>query len=291
MILTTTNISFICVGSYPFSTHHPTLIRSYNSRTHPTTGNWTIVEAAIASCALSGPVSIGGQEYNHATGEGRNPANFAIEEAIQQFSVNGNLCCVVSVGAAKGGELKFTDKHTEFARESIADCESVHGNIEKIQVAGIQGGFNRFYYRFSDFLSPANCRIQNQEQGIASSGSYLKDQTVTSNMDTVVALLISKVSQYPLVTLLHYPSSMSEKPLPNVRLSRSSLIHSFVERSKILTKMKEDLLASELIGEHFVGVLTGFGGVGKTQLALKFAEEFHKMSVCYSYCFPSLICL
>jgi hypothetical protein len=263
---------------------HP--IRSYRIR-GAQSPSCTILQAACACVASPDtfyPVAIGvgpkrAQLIDAMVGCA-NPAKELLRDAQDVFGEDAEVATIVSIGAGKGN-VRLVFEHgrevgiSDGLRRGIVMCEQVHEDLRtRFQKTTI-------YHRFN----------VEQEMGIhpdivlAHLSAYLRKAATSARVDSAVESIrrrptgeklrdISKREMH--ATVRNSPSVDLITPIEIALKPRPSLVKNFVGREDILEAMRRTHLTgrSTKPPDTSITVLSGMGGAGKTQTALKFALEF-----------------
>ncbi|KAG8724461.1 hypothetical protein FRC09_018390 [Ceratobasidium sp. 395] len=234
----------------------PTCLRTYTTDTS-SLPDCTIVEAICSSFAVAGlfkPMHVaepGGITSTYVGLSSFNPMVQLLNEAASLFQ-NEQLACVLSIGAAQ-------------RQASATECERV---AQEMQVRFM----NRpgHYFRLSVNQGMEDIKTidwDKRSQGTAHARTYL---SVSENNSTMAGIARAVIERSKGVPTMHIRGSIPEasSTAPTIKLCPppSPL---FVGRGDLLSQIERCL--GDAQGRR-VCVVHGLGGVGKTQLALKYVE-------------------
>jgi hypothetical protein len=240
----------------------------------------TIIEAVRATLASAGilpPVFIGPKGREEAVmGAGNgfaNPIREVIKEAYHVFGAKAKVSCVLSLGSGFRGVVALNDGKN-IAQGASVDCERVAQEVKeslarwnvyyRLSVDRGLEGWRPFVARFGAMKSHVDDylgRDADMDKCIAAStkaGSISMERICESTH---------------LRYLFSYPVDD-----PKVRETRSRhgippLSAYFVMRKKPMSAIIAGLINWDASTQRIM-VISGLGGIGKTQLALKFAHDF-----------------
>ncbi|KAG8708122.1 hypothetical protein FRC09_001430 [Ceratobasidium sp. 395] len=233
-------------------------------RTYPVDANsspdCTVLEAICATLAVPGlfkPMAIadiGGIESTYTGFSSFNPMVQLLEEATGLFQ-NGRMTCVLSVGA----------RHKD---ASAAECERVAREMSTrfMNRPGV-------YFRVSVGQGMETIRAIDSEKrsdGVLHARSYLRLLENSTKITEIAHTLLVKQEAIPIGQLGGVVPAVSATNYTAKNCPPPSIL--FVGREAQLSRMERCLVNDTQ--ERRVCVLHGLGGVGKTQLALKFVEIY-----------------
>ncbi|KAG8724414.1 hypothetical protein FRC09_018872 [Ceratobasidium sp. 395] len=254
----------------------PACLRTYKTDTNGLP-DCTIAEAICSSFAVSGlfkPMDVvepGGIKSTYVGLSSFNPMDQLLDEATHLFQ-NGHLACVVSIGAAQ-------------KQASATECERVAQSM-------LVRFMNRpdHYFRLSVSQGMENIKTidwERRSEGTAHARSYL---SVSENDDIIGKIARAVLKKNKGVPTMHlrklqlwkhtlYLSDQMFVLIGGSIPEASSITHTiklcpppsslFVGRGDLLSRIGRCL--GDIQGQR-VCVVHGLGGVGKTQLALKYVE-------------------
>ncbi|KAG9123041.1 hypothetical protein FRC07_000316 [Ceratobasidium sp. 392] len=225
----------------------------------------TIVEAVCSTFAVPGvfkPMDVrepGGIVSRYVGLESFNPMAQLLDEVVNIFQ-DGYVACITSVGAQQKGALATECERT--ARDMTARFATRPG----------------LYFRLSvdrGMESIGTIDWQKRLDGVAHARSYLRLSENDARMTEVAQVLAKAKARMPVTQLRGSTAEVSSadyfiKPCP----LPSPL---FTGRDTQLERIHRCLSSDEQ--KQCVCVLHGLGGVGKTQLAFKFAEVYKNEQV------------
>ncbi|KAG8809295.1 hypothetical protein FRC17_003506, partial [Serendipita sp. 399] len=230
----------------------------------------TIIDAIVSAWAAPGVIdniSVGSalmqEELTGTMMAFNNPTIEALKEARDAFSPDHRVSCVISIGSGKKGIV------SEFSIEDFASqqTEAVSEEAEKRF-----GGLN-LYFRFS-LERGLEKTVSPTPEGFGVIHSHVQAYLSRHTNDELLdrSIEASKVTSQRKIRDL----------VGEIESSRSSTAHNipplspfFVIRETPMLRMTEALLMPGEGGQKIV-VLSGMGGSGKTQLAIKFARDNFK---------------
>ncbi|CCA69846.1 hypothetical protein PIIN_03786 [Serendipita indica DSM 11827] len=232
----------------------------------------TILDAMLATAATLpyfDPVkvkqSLGEEEYIAPSLEFYNPIKEILTEAHGLYSGKAQVATLVSFGAGNPGVIKFNPGSEDWKltlAKLLSNSERVGGEI------GSQMGHLGIYFRFS---VQQGIQISSLPEGRLSSligthtAAYLEDYEVASRLEACVESIQQRVGVTTLDQLRRVGGGQATyKGIP-------ALTTHFVMRSEPWKRMT-DALQDDQSRQRII-VLSGMGGLGKTQLAIHFVEE------------------
>ncbi|KAH7142064.1 hypothetical protein EDB81DRAFT_653957 [Dactylonectria macrodidyma] len=250
----------------------PDVLRSYNSN-HPTQQNYkcSIWEAASATAAAPiffHPVKLaGGESFCDGGMRRNNPINEAVNELNRELEkgwAGRSLGCLVSVGTGVVEAAKVSSSLTTLMKavvKILTDSEDVAEEFVK-SAFGQQLDSTGRYFRF------------NVPQGLQT--LQLDEWKETEKLNAATTDYLSKSGTGNLVKLcaqaLNDPDALIIMPsLSNRQPRLDSPCSTYVQRPMYQTRLRE-YFWNYVSMKPQIFVLWGLAGVGKTQLALKFAE-------------------
>ncbi|KAJ7487086.1 hypothetical protein FB451DRAFT_776392 [Mycena latifolia] len=243
----------------------PELFCSYDTPDEPA-NDCMIWEAARATSATPGlfkPISIGfkgmKQEYISGSVGHNNPTTLVLTEAGHIFS-SRPVVLVVSIGSGHPDTIQIlkSPSPSVFAQTMqsiITDCERTHEDNERRY-----WGTSNTYFRFNVQQGMQGLELQhweNLDQVSAHTEAYLRTEEAKSKLTGTSEVLLNPVIRNP-----HSPLHLKVCPPANFH---------FTGREDILGVMSKYFNTD--IGRRHSFLLHGLGGVGKTQIALKFVEQ------------------
>lgn len=261
-------------------------------RNHPSSsGNMsdiTIRDAILATCsspflfpAAKIKESAWSREFISAEQGLANPTREIIKVAHEIFKGDISVSCVLSIGAGHPGVIRLWnddgDSQPDRAmRRLVEDCEQVAREV------GERMRDTQAYFRLSveQGMQVSDRRAsQLRKEGpehltgdfVAHTLAYLDQEEVRKVIDNYIKALLTKEEVVTLAQLNH--SGGGRVLLRNL----PPLVSRFVEREAPWKRMLDVFFAgrdSIPLHRQFIMVIRGMGGLGKTQLALRFAREF-----------------
>jgi hypothetical protein len=264
---------------------HP--IRSYRTRSAQT-APCTILEAACACVAFPdtfAPVTIGSGHKKVTLVDGlavaANPGKELLREAQRVFGDEMEVATILSIGAGKGDVWDVSTTSGLEIREAVkratTSCEPVHEELySRLRQTAV-------YFR----LNVERSSGPQMELSSANVSAYLEEGVISDRVDAAVKSIhhrpigvkLKDISEYKSTFDYNAHAQVDSVTVIDITLKpRPSLVDNFVGREDILEAMRRTHLTqrSTLAKKPVITVLSGLGGAGKTQTALKFALEFEE---------------
>ena len=251
----------------------------------------TILQAMLAAWATPGlmsPVLLGPEGREEivvsAINSFCNPTQECIMEAYRTFGAERPISCLLSLGSGRKGPISLEtttlDTGQDLGFRITVDCESVDEQLQR------RIGRLRVYYRFSVDSGFEGHKIFKGGFGaIAShSAAYCSTEVVSSRMDDCLkaaekgtGVTLERIRRWPYHLRSHDLLKSYGTDRSRVKGTGSShglppLSAFFVPRKKPMEALVKSLLDANEFTQR-ITVLSGMGGGGKTQLALKFARD------------------
>ncbi|RDB16830.1 Kinesin light chain [Hypsizygus marmoreus] len=263
----------------------PVLFRTYEVSANQS-DNCTIWEAARATSVvpqLFKPISIGveglKQQFLGASMGWNNPALQVLEEAESCFGSDCQVACLVSLGAGHPQTIAWqtsqwlSDSLVHMLKDISTNCENIAEQLEK-RFKNISG----VYFRLSveQGMQPAALDDWQRLGEIKTHTSQYLAQVKISQIVDAVTQALSLCQPRITIGIINAPSvsvAKIEVSLEHI----SSPTPFFVGREDILAALDQCFSSSETsVGLKLQRryVLYGLGGAGKTQIALKFVQQF-----------------
>ncbi|KAG8805932.1 hypothetical protein FRC17_005263, partial [Serendipita sp. 399] len=246
------------------------LLRSYRIRGAPNP-EYTITQVALASIAspeIYGPISLGNgfkkTIFSSALIGYANPTQQLLKEAHAVFG-DINVATIVSLGTGKietSGSFDSDDWMYSMARQVTLDTQRTHEDIyDRLKQTSI-------YFRLN--IDKATHTSHDTAAIVAMTSVYMTETAVSDTIDELVRSFQVETHRVSLRDINSVTKvDISIKPRP-------ALTHNFVGRDDILEELHRTHLSSQgpQRKSPLISVLTGLGGCGKTQIALKFALDY-----------------
>ncbi|KAJ7099177.1 FabD lysophospholipase-like protein [Mycena epipterygia] len=245
----------------------PHLFRSYNTLEELASSCmiWQAARATSATPGLFKPMGIGlsglKQQYIDGCVGNNNPTSLVVEEAKQLYPSH-HIVLVTSLGAGHPDTIQIPKSRSlntiaQVMKNIAADCEKTHeDNVRRFQSSA------NTYFRFN---------VQQGMQALEPK-DWNKLPEVSAHTDSYLRMGDAKLKLTEVVRIIlisPIPESVSVlKPINNC--APPSRI--FQGRQTILHQMH--IAFTQTVGKQVIFVLHGLGGAGKTQIALKFIQEF-----------------
>jgi hypothetical protein len=210
-----------------------------------------------------------------------NPTGELLREGQRVFGENGKVATVISIGSGKKapdllagvGQKILVD----VVRHSVLNPEITHEELE----ARLHE--THLYFRFNvahDFGSRADSsKIYHH------TAAYLGEADTNKRLNEVIKSIRNRSGGMTLeelsksqISLISLPDSRVDvvTPVKITPRARPSVVPTFIGREDILDAMRQTHFGNRQSGSDMpaITVLTGIGGSGKTQIALKFALDY-----------------
>ncbi|KAJ6181424.1 protein kinase subdomain-containing protein [Penicillium canescens] len=260
-------------------------LRSYSLPHEPNIGA-TICEAALATSAATTffePVSIGDRSFADGGLGANNPVDEVEGEASNIWcSETGDLKplvkCFISIGTGHPGKKPFEDSILKFLGQTVVQIATETENTERRFIARWARHFDeKRYFRF------------NVEQGLQEIGldEYKKKGVMKAATEGYLTHIAQKFRVRDCIQNLRLKQNKPEASFATVireytvrtnrrqsDLTAVPVIENFLGRQDELGKLWQYLRPTSAQSRK-VAILHGLGGIGKTQLAIRFARD-HK---------------
>ncbi|AEO54031.1 hypothetical protein MYCTH_2296089 [Thermothelomyces thermophilus ATCC 42464] len=286
---------FVCVMP-AHQVGEPRRLRSFGDPGTQELANVKIWEAARATTAASvyfkpmtlkvGPRQT--EDYIDAAIGCNNPADYVLREAVWQFGSARRLGCLVSIGtgtrvvkigrAASG--LKNIVQTPTFVKELLGTLKNAATDSEEThrQLQAKLGSYPDAYFRFNVPDAAAEVRLDEYlKMGKLKSSTavYLSDPNVSSRIQAAARVLKDNSSEHGLT--LGHTDALDKDQVVLSTLEPQPLGYTtrfFTGREDILAKLRACFYERNTGGKpRREFLLYGMGGVGKTQIALKTADD------------------
>lgn len=249
-------------------------LRSYRVRGSPPLP-CTILQAACACVSsidtfLPATIGIDTEKVKliNALSGFANPGKELLQEAQRAFGDSAEIATILSIGAGKGDIWKMSALRDSLemgdALKRIAtNCEPVHEELyTRLRETGI-------YFR----LNVERESTSQVELTSTRVSAYLQEGSVNEKVDEAIK------------SIYHRPNGAYIRDINSVKVievtlkPRPSLVQNFVGRQDILEAIHRVHISnrSDELRTPAMTVLSGIGGSGKSQIALKFALDFEKL--------------
>jgi hypothetical protein len=208
-----------------------------------------------------------------------NPGKKLLREAQRVFGEDAEVATILSIGAGRGDVWNITGNDMkEVIKRAVINCEPVHEDL----YARLRETSIYFRLNVERGLGPQ------MELSSASVAAYLEEGVISDRLDEA----IRSFHRRPTGVRLEDISGFSSRPNSNTHLfadsvtvievrlkPRPSLVENFIGREDILKSLHRTHVTdrSSRLRTPAITVLSGLGGAGKTQTALKFALEFEEL--------------
>ncbi|KAJ6050923.1 protein kinase subdomain-containing protein [Penicillium canescens] len=245
-------------------------LRSY-SLSHEPNIRTTICQAALATCAATTffkPVSIGDRSFADGGLGANNPVDEVEGEASNIWcSETGDLKplvkCFISIGTGNPDKKSFTDSIVKFLGQALVQIATETENTERKFIARWARHFDeKRYFRF------------NVEQGLQEIGleEYKKKGVIEAATEGYLTHMAQKFRVRDCIQNMRL-KEIHRFAVP-LDLTAVPVIENFFGRQDELDKLWQYLRPTSSQSRK-VAILHGLGGIGKTQLAIRFARD-HK---------------
>ncbi|GFF61344.1 putative Pfs, NB-ARC and TPR domain protein (JCVI) [Aspergillus udagawae] len=260
--------TFVCTADR--HTKDVVRLRSY-SLPHESNIRATICQAALATSAATTffkPVNIGDRSFADGGLGANNPVDEVEGEASNIWCPDtGDLKplvkCFISIGTGNPGKKPFEDGIMKFLGQTLVQIASDTENAATKFIAKWARHFDeKRYFRF------------NVEQGLQEIGleEYKKKGTIEAATESYLRHLEQKFRVRDCIQNMRL-KEIHRFAVP-LDLTAVPVIENFVGRQEELDKLWQYLQPKSLRSRK-VAILHGLGGIGKTQLAIRFARD-HK---------------
>ncbi|KAG8869837.1 hypothetical protein FRC20_000768 [Serendipita sp. 405] len=236
----------------------------------------TVTQAIQATWATPGifpSVQIGPplreEEAVSAVNGFNNPITEAIKEAKEIFGPKMKISCLLSLGSGKRRlATSFTGdiSNMHWAERSVRDSEVISDDAQR------QLGHTGVYFRLSaDFTLNADVEHVDKKRLFGSIAAYTGSYLRLAGPESVMDACIKAAARGEGVSLEY----LGQTPLNKSKQSAHGLpplSPFFVPRYEPMKKIIEGIV-DDMEDEQKVFILSGLGGSGKTQLAIKFARD------------------
>ncbi|KAL2154298.1 hypothetical protein VTH82DRAFT_2974 [Thermothelomyces myriococcoides] len=286
---------FVCVMP-AHKVGEPRRLRSFGDPGTQELAEVKIWEAARATTAASfyfkpltlkvGPRQT--EDYIDAAIGCNNPADYVLREAAWQFGSGRRLGCLVSIGtgtrvvkigrAASG--LRNIVQAPTFIKELVGTLKNAATDSEEThrQLQAKLGNYPNAYFRFNVPGAAAEVRLEEYlKMGKLKSSTavYLSDPDVSARIQAAATVLKNNSSEHGLT--LGHTDALDKDQVVLSTLEPQHLGYTsrfFTGREDILAKLRACFHERNTGGKpRREFLLYGMGGVGKTQIALKIADE------------------
>ncbi|KAG9055369.1 hypothetical protein FS842_002391 [Serendipita sp. 407] len=198
-----------------------------------------------------------------------NPITEAIKEAKEIFGPKMKISCLLSLGSGKRRlATSFTGdiSNMHWAERSVRDSEVISDDAQR------QLGHTGVYFRLSaDFTLNADVEHVDKKRLFGSIAAYTGSYLRLAGPESVMDACIKAAARGEGVSLEY----LGQTPLNKSKQSAHGLpplSPFFVPRYEPMKKIIEGIV-DDMEDEQKVFILSGLGGSGKTQLAIKFARD------------------
>ncbi|KAK0477682.1 acyl transferase/acyl hydrolase/lysophospholipase, partial [Armillaria novae-zelandiae] len=275
---------FICAKT-SVNLESPQRFRTYAGfpNQNPDVMIWEAGRATTATPSIFKAITIVGlggisASYIDASLGHNNPSKEVRDEAMQLF---GNDCPVgvfLSIGTGhpgpngfqqpRGAEKILSLELMKTVTNIAADCESVSVDFAR--------QYNRSpgtYFRFNVTHGTGVLAVddwQREADILAHTNAYLRDPNISEKIEEIIESLCSSSSSYTLETFAGHITPASRISMVSLPAFVSSL---FIGRQEYFSKLEEYFIECEKPWKRRSFLLYGMGGIGKSQIALKFAQN------------------
>ncbi|KIJ49325.1 hypothetical protein M422DRAFT_246416 [Sphaerobolus stellatus SS14] len=298
--------TFVCV----LPLHNPRFVKRLRTYTvvQNSTPNCKIWEAARATTALPWLFeaidipAIAGISESFIGGEIRcsNPTMEVVHEAIGLFGSGCHVQLLLSIGSGHPGVIEFPETNasgTRFSKELVESLKNIVADSEHMadELSRKYNEISDTYFRLNVAHGSGSIPLEEWKEAskvLTHTKTHLNDPSISGQVETIVEYLCSKharITNIPLRFLDGLPDRL--QPLPTSPRSTlfvgktSTLSALFVGQSHYIQRLKAYFILSpdgQCLRQLFL--LHGMGGVGKTQIVLKFITEISQSDL-YSYIF------
>jgi hypothetical protein len=269
-------------------------LRTYRSRKQPSPP-CTILDAAravISSPGYFSPVKIGEthdfRSVLDASIVHENPIKDLLRQARDRYQNDKEVATIISLGStnprlhplSSAKSQARPDPIKEAMRQMGPDGEREHTEIyQRLKNVGV-------YYRFSVDCSLIDDTERVMEMIQVKSKKYLEQEEISDLVDKAVQSLRLREPKIPLKRISEllcshqigccWSCSGSIDVMPTTLRTPPTLVKNFIGRDDILRSLYFGHFDNQVEKSSgpIISALTGLGGVGKTQISIRFLEEF-----------------
>ncbi|EON65801.1 hypothetical protein W97_05040 [Coniosporium apollinis CBS 100218] len=230
---------------------------------------WEACRATSAASSFFDPISIGryGEEFIDGATGANNPA-FVLWNQAQDIwgpePLERNTKCLVSIGTGIPSLKPFRDDVFHIGETLIAISTETEQTAERFRRDKSHLDTNGLYYRFNVVRGLEDVGLEESKKRkeiAAATRRYVTSQDVFKQMQTCGNNLSGR--EY----FGHYQTPFSLHGVP--------IVHEFVDRPSDMAEIERALLPGRHHRRKKIFIVHGLGGMGKTQLAVKFARKHH----------------
>ncbi|KAI9659662.1 MAG: hypothetical protein M1829_006570 [Trizodia sp. TS-e1964] len=219
---------------------------------------WEACRATSAASSFFDPIAIG--RYNEEFVDGSTGANNPLICGLDPLE--GRVQCLVSIGTGIPSLKLFRDNLFHISETLVAIATETEQTAERFQRAKAYLNSSNRYSRFNVERGLENIGLEEstkRKEIAAATRRYVASQDVFKQMQTCAVNLASQ--EY----VGEYRTSFSLEGVPRVK--------TFVERPGEMAELERAILPQRQNIRQKIFVLHGLGGIGKTQLAVKFTRR------------------
>ncbi|EXJ91939.1 hypothetical protein A1O3_00489 [Capronia epimyces CBS 606.96] len=231
---------------------------------------WEACRATSAASSFFDPIAIG--RYDEEFVDGGTGANNPVWEVWNQAQaiygpnpLEDHLDCLVSIGTGVPSLTPFRDDVLHIHETLIALATETEQTAERFRRSKAHLDDSGHYYRFNVARGLEEVGLEESKKKkeiAAATRRYVASQEVLKQMQACA----DRVSRKQFSSKYHIPFSLRGVPM----------LDKFADRPAELAELSQSLLPQRGLRRRRIFVLSGMGGIGKTQLAAQFARRHHE---------------